>query len=242
MSLYEIILIGTLYYFYSMNNSLLELQKAEEKAAYLFQEIETRDIIVPGKTEKEINTEIFLLADELLGIKKYWHKRIVRAGENTLFPYDENPKDLTLKENDILFIDFGPILDEWEADYGRTYVIGNDPIKKQLAADSEKLWHIANEYYKNNPSITGATLYQYCLDLAVEYGWEFGGPIAGHLIGHFPHEKLDGELKTNYIHPENNIPMNEKDLSGNNRYWILEIHLVDKAKKIGSFFEQLAGF
>ncbi|AGC75173.1 metallopeptidase family M24 [Nonlabens dokdonensis] len=225
-----------------MKNSLVELQKAEEKAAQLFREIENRELISAGKSEKQINTEIFLLADELLGIKKYWHKRIVRAGENTLFPYDENPKDLILKEDDILFIDFGPILEDWEADYGRTYVIGNDPHKEQLASDTEKLWHIANNYYKKDPSITGASLYQYCVELAQEYNWEFGGPIAGHLIGHFPHEKLDGEEKTNYIHPENHVPMNTKDSSGNTRHWILEIHLVDKKKKIGAFFEQLAGY
>jgi hypothetical protein len=82
-------------------------------------------------------------------------------------------------------------------------------------------------------------LYDYCKQLAADAGWEFGGPIAGHLIGHFPHEKLEEEVKTNYIHPDNNIPMNALDSSGNKRHWIIEIHLVDREKKIGSFFEQL---
>ena len=70
-------------------------------------------------------------------------------------------------------------------------------------------------------------------------GWEFGGPIAGHLIGHFPHEKLEKEDKTNYIHPENLINMNMPDRSGGLRHWILEIHFIDQEKKIGGFFEQL---
>ncbi|MFT7283985.1 M24 family metallopeptidase [Nonlabens sp.] len=225
-----------------MTTTLLELQKAEQKAALLFQEIEVRQLVKAGKTEKQINTAIFLLADELLQIKKYWHKRIVRAGENTLHPYNENPPDLVVKEDDILFIDFGPILEEWEADYGRTYVIGNDSYKKQLARDSEKLWHIANEYFIDNPAITGAQLYEYCKALAVSYGWEFGGPIAGHLIGQFPHESLETEVKTNYIHLENHIPMNQTDSNGKKRHWIIEIHLIDASKKIGAFFEQLAGF
>jgi Xaa-Pro dipeptidase len=225
-----------------MTTTLLELQKAEQKAALLFQEIEARQLVKAGKTEKQINTAIFLLADELLQIKKYWHKRIVRAGENTLHPYNENPPDLVVKEDDILFIDFGPILEEWEADYGRTYVIGNDSYKKQLARDSEKLWHIANEYFIDNPAITGAQLYEYCKALAVSYGWEFGGPIAGHLIGQFPHESLETEVKTNYIHLENHIPMNRTDSNGKKRHWIIEIHLIDASKKIGAFFEQLAGF
>ena len=58
-------------------------------------------------------------------------------------------------------------------------------------------------------------------------GWEFGGQIAGHLIGHFPHEKLEKENKTNYIHPDNLIDMNTPDKQGNTRHWILEIHFVD---------------
>jgi len=227
-------------YFYTMDNSLTQLNLAEEKAATLFKEIEKRSIITAGVTERQINNQVFEMADELFGIKKYWHKRIVRAGENTLHPYDENPPDLTVKEDDIVFLDFGPILEEWEADYGRTYVVGNDSHKQKLASDSERLWYIAQKHLLEQPSMTGAQLYEYCVQLAVDNGWQFGGPIAGHLIGHFPHEQLDAEEKTNYIHPENHIPMNELDQSGNQRHWIIEIHLVDLEKKIGSFFEQLA--
>ena len=60
----------------------------------IFKEIETRGIIRAGKTENEINKNIYDLAFEMFKIKKYWHKRIVRSGPNTLFPYDENPKNL----------------------------------------------------------------------------------------------------------------------------------------------------
>ena len=108
-----------------MNPSTQELIKAEKKAKKLFEEIEIRGLLIPGITEKELNTSIFNLAFELFSIEKYWHKRIVRAGKNTLKPYDENPENLTLQQDDILFIDFGPIFEEWEADFGRTYVLGN---------------------------------------------------------------------------------------------------------------------
>ena len=37
-----------------------------------------------------------------------------------------------INENDILFLDFGPIFEDWEADYGRTYVLGKDPLKLKL--------------------------------------------------------------------------------------------------------------
>ncbi len=223
-----------------MKSSLTQLLAAEEKAAALFEEIQKREIIYPGTTEKQINTAVFELANELFGIKKYWHKRIVRAGENTLHPYDENPPDLTVQEDDIVFLDFGPILEDWEADYGRTYVVGNDPTKIKLAADSERLWYVAQQHLLEKPSMTGADLYSFCVELASKAGWEYGGPIAGHLIGHFPHEQLDGEEKTNYIHPENHVPMNALDSKSNERHWIIEIHLIDRKKKIGSFFEQVA--
>lgn len=223
-----------------MSTILQELQIAEDKAESLFKEIEKRSIITAGTSEKQINQKVFQLAEELFGIKKYWHKRIVRAGENTLHPYDENPPDLMVKDDDIVFLDFGPILEEWEADYGRTYVVGNDRCKTRLKDDSERLWYVAQEYLLQNPQTTGAQLYNYCVELAQDAGWEYGGPIAGHLIGHFPHEQLDGEEKTNYIHPENHIPMNDLDSDGNQRHWIIEIHLVDRKKKIGAFFEQLA--
>ena len=222
-----------------MSGSLTQLIDAENKAERLFQEIENRNIIQSGKTEKEINNEIYSLAFDLFGIKKYWHKRIVRSGVNTLFPYDENPKNLLVEEDDILFIDFGPIFEEWEADYGRTYVIGQDPLKQRLVRDIEKAWHNANIFYHSQKDISGKKLYSYCCNLAKEMGWEFGGSIAGHLIGHFPHEKLEKEDKTNYIHPKNQINMNAPDRNGNVRHWILEIHFVDRKLKIGGFFEQL---
>ena len=222
-----------------MNQSKKQLIEAEKKAAKLFEEIESNGLLAYGRTEKEINTAIFALAFELFGIEKYWHKRIVRAGKNTLKPYDENPENLTLQPGDILFIDFGPIFEDWEADFGRTYVLGNDPLKLKLAQDVERAWWDGKAYFEQQKKITGAELYKYCHTLAQKYGWEFGGEIGGHLIGHFPHERLEKEDKTNYIHPENTIDMRALDQKGQERNWILEIHFVDKEKEIGGFFEQL---
>ena len=131
-----------------------QLIAAEKKAAKLFQEIEARGLLLVGKTEKEINTAIFNLAFELFGIEKYWHKRIVRAGRNTLKPYDENPENLSLQPEDILFIDFGPIFEEWEADFGRTYVLGNDPLKTKLANDIERAWWDGKAYFDTQKNLS----------------------------------------------------------------------------------------
>lgn len=225
-----------------MNESLNALIEAERKADLLFREVESRGLIVEGATEKQLNTEVYNLAYEIFGIRKYWHKRIVRAGKNTLLPYRENPPDLVLQSNDILFIDFGPVFEEWEADFGRTYVIGNDSDKLKLKQDVELAWNDGAEFYKNNSdTITGAELYRFSVELAGRYGWEYGNEHCGHLIGNFPHEEIQGEEILNYIHPLNNERMKNPDRHGNSRYWIYEIHFIDRKNQIGGFFEQLMG-
>lgn len=223
-----------------MTEKLNLLIEAQKKAQILFQEIEKLNLIVNGKSEKQLNTEIFELAFQLFGIKKYWHKRIVRAGKNTLLPYSHNPENLILQQNDILFFDFGPVFEEWEADFGRTYVLGNDEKKLKLQADIEKAWGEGNTYYQNQKEqITGADLYKYTCKLAQKYGWQYGNEHCGHLIGNFPHEKLLGEDKINYIHPENTELMSDLDILGQERHWIYEIHFIDQEAEIGGFFEQL---
>src|SRR5271163_146772 len=92
-----------------------ELLEAQTRAEALFHQVEARGLIRPGITEKGLNAEIYALAQELFGITTYWHKRIVRAGKNTLLPYAENPPDHTIGEDDILFLDLGPVFEKWEA-------------------------------------------------------------------------------------------------------------------------------
>ena len=137
-----------------MKDQFLNLIEAEDKASKLFSEIENRNLISPGKSENTLNNEIFNLAYEMYGIKKYWHKRIVRAGENTLKPYKENPPNFIINEDDIIFIDFGPIFDEWEADFGRTYVLGDDKYKHKLKSDISLAWDECKIYFDSKSAIS----------------------------------------------------------------------------------------
>jgi Xaa-Pro dipeptidase len=220
-----------------MSTSTLDnLKKAEAYALRLFDEIKYQNIIRPGRMESDINKDILLLAKDIFGMNKFWHKRIVRAGVNTLYPYSINPPDLEIREDDILFLDFGPIFEDYEADIGRTYVLGVDPLKIKLQKDVESAWQEAKDYLLANIGITSSVFYSYCQQLAGNYGWEFGGEIAGHIIGQFPHENIGPEKYHNYLHPENH----NKVLKPETQHWIIEIHFVDKKNKIGGFFEQLA--
>lgn len=221
---------------HSKTSALLD---AQNKAQTLFQEIESQGIINPGSSELRINEQIYALAQRMYGISQYWHKRIVRAGKNTLLPYDDNPPDLIVQEDDVVFLDLGPVFEAWEADFGRTFVLGDDPLKHKLRRDIEVAFAQGKKYFHEQPDITGRDLYLYAQSLAKQAGWEFGGPIAGHLIGQFPHERIPGDKVTYYVHPENPNRMRALDSSGEERHWILEIHFVDRACQFGGFYEEL---
>lgn len=224
---------------YSPDERITRLKDAQRKAELLFATAIERGYVVGGVSEKTLNRKIHELAHELFGVKKYWHKRIVRAGANTLSPYREHPPDLVVKADDILFFDFGPVFEEWEADVGRTYVLGSDPNKLKLQSDVSAAWHEGKSWFSGQPELTGAQFYAYSVDLAKRYGWEYGGPHCGHLIGNFPHERIQGDEVENYIHPDNHMRMAATDSKGGQRHWIYEIHFVDRTARIGGFFEQL---
>ncbi len=216
-----------------------ELLAAQNKAAALFAAIEERDLIRAGICESELNEAIYQLAREMYGITTYWHKRIVRAGKNTLCPYAENPPDLMLRDDEILFVDLGPVFEEWEADFGRTFVLGNNPLKLKLRDDVGKAFAEGKRYFEKHPELSSQEYFEVIAQLATRFGWEWGGPIAGHLIGHFPHERIEGDKVTLYIHPGSSLKMRSLDEQGRKRHWILEIHFVDRKREIGGFYEEL---
>ena len=225
-----------------MNNPLKlnKLVEAENMAKDLFDNAINLDLIVPGKTEKEINDDIYSLANRMFGIKKYWHKRIVRAGKNTIYPYEANPNNLIVKPDDIIFLDFGPVFENWEADVGRTYIIGSDPNKIKIKLDIEAAWQEGHDYYLNNKDwLTGADMFNYTHELAKKYGWLFNNEHCGHLVGNFPHEKLIGDEINNYLHPNNISLLADTDINDEQRFWIYEIHFVEKELNYGGFYEQL---
>ena len=221
------------------SNRAAALLQAQQKADALFSAIANEGIIRPCVLESQINQDIYSLAERMFGISAYWHKRIVRAGRNTLAPHDENPLDLMVGEDDILFLDLGPVFEEWEADFGRTFVLGSNPVKLKPRDDIARAFADGKKYFQDHPDVTGVELFQYAEKLAAQSGWEFGGAIAGHFIGQFPHERIPGDKVTLYVHPENPRRMRGLDANGRERHWILEIHFVDRARQIGGFYEEL---
>jgi Xaa-Pro dipeptidase len=215
------------------------LLAAQIKAEALFAQVVERGLICAGKYESELTAEIHALAHSQFGLRRHWHRRIARCGPNTLYTYHDDPADRRIGEDDIVYLDFGPVFEDWEADFGRSYVLGMDPAKHRLVGDLQKAFARGKELFLKTPTLTAGQLYDYVTGLAGSHGWEFGGATAGHLIGRFPHETAPDDKTRFKIRHGNDISLREPDKSGAARHWILEIHFIDRARKIGGFYEEL---
>lgn len=218
---------------------LAALHDAERRAFLLFEAIEQKGLIAPGRTERMVEQDIYALAESDFGVTKHWHKRICRAGANTLSIAADNPPVRVIAPEDTVYIDLGPVFEEWEADVGRTYVMGDDPEKHRLCADLPRVFDALQSHYMAHEDITGAEFYAAAERMAGEAGWVFGGQIAGHLVGEFPHARIPGVKDLYRISPDNPSRMRDPDGNGQTKHWILEVHLVNPGRTWGGFYERL---
>ena len=217
----------------------IELAYAQSRAVSLFDAIRERGLITNGHTESEISEAIRELAAREFGVEAHWHKRLVRSGPNTRLPFRANPPDRMVERDDIVSIDLGPVFGAYEADFGRTFVLGDDPEKLRLRDDLARMFAHGRDFYLARPSMTGAELYEEIVRASAERGWGFGGAHAGHLVDAFPFAFEARAAAKNRIHPDNDVPMSAPDERGRARQWILEIHLLDPTGAFGGFFEEL---
>ena len=215
------------------------LEAAEARANAMFDAIEQAGLIAPGKSEKELDAEIFALAKRDFGVTRHWHKRVVRAGLNTLCIFADMPPVRVIEPDDIVYLDLGPVFAEWEADIGRSYALGSDSAKQVLVADLPRVFDRVQAHYRNSSDITGAELFAFAQQQAEESGWQFGGVIAGHIVGEFPHAVWSEGRRRSLINAANRERMRAPDNLGRERHWIMEIHLTDHARTFGGFYERL---
>jgi Xaa-Pro dipeptidase len=220
-------------------STLAKLVAAEKKAEALLDAIEKQGLIRPGRSETEIDRDIYELAQVSFGVTQHWHKRIVRAGPNTVCVFAENPPVREIQEDDTVFLDIGPVFGEWEADVGHTYVMGNDTEKHRLCQDLPRIFNVLRQYFDDHLDVTGAELYAHAQHCAEAAGWLFGGAIAGHIVGEFPHARIPGNKDHYRISPANTGRMRDPDALEQPRHWIIEVHLVDRTRSCGGFYERL---
>ena len=215
------------------------LWDAQLKAEALFAAVIERGLIASGVLESQLSEAVHELARELFGLKRHWHKRMVRSGPNTVLGYYDPAPDRRLEADDIVYLDFGPVFTHWEADLGRSYALGSDPRKHQLCADIAEAFRLGQAHYESTPTLCAGELYDFVAALAAPRGWTFGAKTAGHPVDKFPHESEKGPVKRLSIRSGNPTSLREPLPDGSPRHWILEIHFVDRERNYGGFFEEL---
>lgn len=182
--------------------------------------------IKPGMTEAVARQ----LAKDILqqsGVERLWHPVIIRFGVNTCKIYSEpSEKDTVLQENDIYFIDLGPVYQGHEGDVGATFAVGDNTAQKYCAAAAEELfWRVRQHWLQHDCS--GSELYQYAEQQAAVLGYELNLAIKGHRVCDYPHKLYAGG--------------NLGDFSGTPRagVWVLEIQIKHPTLAIGAFYEDV---
>src|ERR1700744_3935085 len=168
------------------------LEAPEAQAIALFAAIERDRLILPGRSEADVEEDIRELAAREFGVEKHWHRRIVRSGPNSITTAGDHPPVRMIGEDDIVYLDLGPVFGGWEADIGNSYALGNNPRKQALVAELPRQFEKLQAHFRANPSITGAALYDFAVRSAHDAGWKFGGVIAGHIISEFAHAQIPG--------------------------------------------------
>lgn len=208
------------------NFSVQALMAARQKTQEAVKRIAEQ--IKPGMSEEEARD----LARETLaqlGSTKGWHKILIRFGPNTIKDYPEtSDTTVRLHENDIFFIDIGPIWDGTEGDGGGTFVIGQvvDPDMQRCANASKEIFNLVQQQWLSS-GMTGKELYDFAQKTTADLGWVLNLGLTGHRLGDFPHKAFyDGTLGRVSIHPSPNL-------------WILEVQIRHRTKPFGAFFEDL---
>lgn len=215
------------------------LWNAQLRAEALFAAVVGQGLIRPGVLESELSEEIHALARARFGVQRHWHRRVVRSGPNSALTYYDAPPDRRLEADDVVYLDFGPVFERWEADLGRTYVLGDDPRKQQLVRDIGEAFHRGQALYAAEPALTAGQLYDFVAALATAAGWTFGAKTAGHIIDRFPHARSPDPAKRYSIRSGNPTGLHAPLDDGRARHWILEIHFVDRERRYGGFLEEL---
>jgi hypothetical protein len=162
-----------------------------------------------------------------LGMDRLWHPSIVRLGKDTLRTFKErSDPGYTLGENDIFFVDIGPVWRGHEGDAGDTFVLGDDPEMRACAAAARTLWFDVASRWRQD-GLAGTALYQFAASRAEELGWRLNLDIKGHRVCDFPHAIYKaGDLGDFAKCPSTGL-------------WILEIQIAHPKREFGAFFEDL---
>jgi methionyl aminopeptidase len=162
-----------------------------------------------------------------LGLRRGWHHIIVRFGPNTTKNFGTpSETGVTLGENDVFFIDIGPVDNGYEGDGGDTFVVGCDQEHHKAKHDAKAIWDEIRDVWFTS-QLTGRQLYGRAEDAAARCGWKLNLDLSGHRLSDFPHAAhYDG-------------PLAEVDFRPSPILWVLEIAIIHPVRPFGAFYEDL---
>jgi Xaa-Pro aminopeptidase len=200
------------------------LLETRERTRNLMHQVAAR--IAPGMVEEDavaLMRRTLKEADMLRG----WHGIHVRFGPNTLKNFGEpSAPGVVLGEDDIFFIDIGPVWRGHEGDAGDTFVVGDDPLMHQAALDVRAVFDATRARWEAD-GLNGKALYDFAAAEAERRGWALNLEMAGHRLADFPHAlKHDGALI-------------ETDYAPSAGLWVLEIQIRHPDRPFSAFYEDL---
>lgn len=204
--------------------SLDKFLNARELTKKVVHQVQKRCFV--GMSEKDGHEIIDDILNEYQCDKK-WHPNKFRIGINTTKTFRAPSEEgIKLKENDLYFVDIGPVFDGHEGDYGETFVVGEDDSYLAISEASKKVFQSTRKVWLEE-SLTGEALYNFAKVEAQTLGYELNDRMKGHRVGDFPHHLFykGGMIETQET-PADNL-------------WVLEIHLISKCGTYGAFYEDI---
>jgi methionyl aminopeptidase len=205
---------------FSVDN-LMDVRARTRKAVHLI-----ADEVQPGMAEEEAKA----IARDILKdmeMRRGWHHIIVRCGSNTTKDFMERSEPgVVLGDNDIFFVDIGPIYGDTEGDAGDTFVLGDDPDHLRAKKEVRQIWdQVRATWFAEG--ISGKELYDHAIEVAAGYGWKLNMDLSGHRLSDYPHAAhYDGPLAEVTFRPNPNL-------------WVLEIAIAHPDRTFGAFYEDL---
>jgi Xaa-Pro aminopeptidase len=182
--------------------------------------------VSPGMTEED-GLGVARRALRAQGFTDDWVAPYLRFGTNTLKKYAEpSAPGVALREDDVWYVDVGPLWMNHESDFADTFVFGRDPGRQRIVRDLHEVFERTVRHWRATHP-TGVELYRFAASQANSLGWELDLDMAGHRLGEHPHAPLhDGTLASAEFTPSSGL-------------WMLEIQLRHPDVPYSAFFEDL---
>jgi Xaa-Pro aminopeptidase len=189
-------------------------RKAQEIAVQSCQR--SKEHLKPGISEKEFAALCENIMKDL-GAEDLWYPMLVNFGTNSIYCTrgDHLPsEDVYLRENDIVLVDYSPLVNGYWGDYSETILVGDDVFYSSLINDAKEIFEKTFDFAKKANIIS--ELFNYCNKLINAKGYDLLDPYGN--IGHSI-ENQANQNKRIYIYPEN------KDVLLQGKKWAIEPHI-----------------